>query len=154
VVLAFGYVAAPIPHFISLEVGNLIKGLSGFRSIANSWRGAFVSVLWMEMVIHVATEVGSAMKPGADPDEHTTSKPFGTVVAVGSAGVRRGVIVTVRAVGSDPNVNGDLSFHAGSGHHNEEPGNSSQGQIFESIHCFPHLLRDTAELCARDPSRH
>jgi hypothetical protein len=127
-------VAAPIPHLISLKVSDPINGLSGFRSIANSWRRAFVSVIWMEMVIHVATKVVSAMKPGAHANEHTTGKPFGAVVALGSAGIRRSVILSVRAVGSNSNVHSDLSVHFGSGHHNEEPGKTSQGEIFESIH--------------------
>ena len=144
--LAFtlSYVAPSITHFISLKVSDPINGLSGLRSIANSWRRSFVPVIRMEMVIHVATKVLSAMKPGTDSDEHTTGKPFGAVVAVGSAGVRRGVIVAVRTVGSNPNVHGDLGVHFGSGHENEEPDNSSQGEIFKSIHyCCPHLPRDT-----------
>jgi hypothetical protein len=70
----------------------------------------------METVIHVALEVVSAMKPRASANKDTTRKPYRAVVAVGSTAIRNGVIVAVRAVRGDPNVDADLSPGFGGGY--------------------------------------
>jgi hypothetical protein len=108
-VLAAGRVAASIAHFVSFEVGNLIDRLRRFTFIANVWLCAFIAVLGIETVIYVALEVIRAMEPRASANEDTTRKPFRAVVAVRSASIRSNVIVAVRAVRGDANVNADLS---------------------------------------------
>ena len=115
-VLFFGYVPAAITHFVPFEVGDLIDRLSGFGPIANFGHRTFVPMVWMEVVIYVTFEVLVAMKPRAGANEDTPSKPFRAVVAVRSTGVRRDVIVAVRADRGRPNADSDLSIHFRSRH--------------------------------------
>lgn len=64
----------------------------------------------MKMVVYMAVEVIRAMKPWAGANENTARKPFRPVVAVGSTAIRRGVIVTVGAVGGTSNVDADADL--------------------------------------------
>jgi hypothetical protein len=127
-------VAAPITHFVSFEVGNLIDALSRLRSIANPWRWAFIAVIGMITVIHVASKVVRAMKPRAGANERTTGKPFRAVVAVGSAAIRSSVIVAIRACGSGSNFEADvdLSLRLGSGHRKADSGSSNSNECYIS----------------------
>ena len=134
--LLLRYVAAPITHFFSFEVLNLIETLGRFRPLPNLRHRTFIAMLRMEPVIHVAAEVGRAMKLRAGANEDATGKPFRAVVAVGSAGIRRNVIVSVRADGSHSNFDGDLRLHFRSGYRQEDSGNSGECKTFESVHNF------------------
>ena len=116
VLLATADVAAPITHFISFEVGNLIDGLRRLRLIARVWCGTFVPVFGMKMVVDVALEVVRAMKPRASANEDTTCKPFRPVVAVGSTTIRSSIIIPVGTFGGDSDVDADLSPYLGSVH--------------------------------------
>ena len=71
-------------------------------------------VVRMKAVVHVAGEVGWSVKPRASADEEAPRKPFRTIVTVGRAVIRCGVIVSIWAVRSDTNVHADLSLHFGS----------------------------------------
>jgi len=117
-------VAASIAHFVSFEVGNLIDRLRRFTFIANVWLCAFIAVLGIETVIYVALEVIRAMEPRASANEDTTRKPFRAVVAVRSASIRSNVIVAVRAVRGDANVNADLSPGFGGGYRETDSSDS------------------------------
>ena len=108
------YVATPIPRFISMKVGSVDMLV---RPLAPFGHRAFVSVVRMEMVIHMAAEVGGAMEPRANTNKDSARKPLRPVVAVWSASIRRGVVVPVRTLGRGSNVDGNLSLH------------------FRSIHC-------------------
>ena len=88
--------ATPIAHFISFEMRHVLGMRCGLVFVATLRHRAFVAVFRVMIVISVATEVMAAMKPWTGTDEDTTGKPFRTVVARGSAAVRRGVIVPVR----------------------------------------------------------
>jgi len=118
-------VSAPITHFFSFEVLNLIEMLGRFRPLPNLGHWTFIAVVWMEPVIYVAAEVGSAMEPRASANKDTTGKPFRAVVAVRSSGIRRDIIVSVRADRGHSHFDGDLSLHFGSGYRQEDSGNSS-----------------------------
>jgi hypothetical protein len=50
------------------------------------------------------------MEPGANADEDAAIEPFRAIVSVGNAVIRGIVIVTVGAIGSDPDVDADLSL--------------------------------------------
>ncbi len=128
--LALCYVTAPIAHFTSLEVLNFIETLRRFSMFPNLRHWTFVAMVRMKPVIYMTAEGGRAVKPRASSDENTTCEPFRAVVAVGSTGIRRNVIVSVRAYRGDPNFDGDLSIHCWSGHRksghrHEYSGNSS-----------------------------
>jgi hypothetical protein len=61
------------------------------------------------VVIYVTVEVITTMKPRTGPDEDAGAEPLRTIVAVGSAVVGRGFVVAIRAYGSRPDINADLS---------------------------------------------
>jgi hypothetical protein len=141
VLLSATHMAAPITHFISFEVGNFIDGPRGLFSWV--WRGAFISVFRMEMIVYVTMEVIRTMKPWASANENTARKPFRPVVAVGSTAIRRGVIVTVRAVGGRSNADADADLRPcfGSGRCEANPSNSYERKIFQPDHKFSSLSR-------------
>jgi len=118
-------VTAPIAHFVSFEVLNLIEMLIRVGFLTASWLGAVIAVLRMEMVIYVAVEACRAVKPRASADEDATGKPLGAVVAVGGAIVGRDVIVTVRTFRRDADVDLYLSLRFGSGHGKADCSNTS-----------------------------
>ena len=60
--------AASIPRFVSLEV-RTVDAFCRLGFLATIRRRAFIAVLRMQTVIHVALEVASAMKPRARTNE-------------------------------------------------------------------------------------
>jgi hypothetical protein len=69
-------VAAPVTHFISFEVGNLIDPISRLGLLAGLWHVAFIAVFWMKAIIYVALEILRTMKPRTSADEGATRKPL------------------------------------------------------------------------------
>src|ERR1700678_1485633 len=140
--LVFDGVAPACAHFISFEVGHFFGGLFGFAFIANFWRWTLVTVLRIETVIYVAREMFLTVEPGAHADEHATAKPFRAVIAVGCASVGSIVIVAVRAVGCDSDIDGNLSFrvwsagHLWSGQHQARCDYGGECKIFKLFHKF------------------
>ena len=114
-------VTAPIPLFVSLEVGA-IDTLRFLGLLAAVWLRAPIALVWIEMVIHFAAEVVRAMKPWANSDKDPSGKPLWAVVAGRSTVIRSNVIVAVRAIRSHPNVHGDLSVCCWSGCREKDPG--------------------------------
>ena len=88
------------------------------------------------MVINVTMEIVRAMKVRSSADENTTCKPFRAIVTVGSASIRSGVIVAIRAIGgaSDVNADTDLSRDFGSGNCEAKASNSGNKNIFKPVH--------------------
>src|ERR1700679_2412701 len=86
---------------------------------------ARIAVLWMEVVIYMALEVGRAVKPRASANEDTSCKPFRAVVTVGSAAVGSCVIVTVRTFRGHANLDVDLGLCFGSIRRKKQAGDSS-----------------------------
>ena len=125
--LFFGrcYVAASIPHFVSLEV-RTIDTLCRFGFLACLRQRARIAVLWMEAVIYAALEVAGAMKPRADANEAVPVKPFRTIVASGSATIRSDVIVPLWTIRRYPDFDADLSLCFGNGSGDADSRNSSQ----------------------------
>ena len=106
--------ATPISYFIPFEVCNLIETVLRFGSFAALWHWSLVAVIGMEIVVYMTLKVGRAMKPLASTDEDAARKPLRTVVAVGGAVVGSSLIVTIRAIRSDSDVDADLSLCFGS----------------------------------------
>jgi hypothetical protein len=100
-------VTAPIPLFVSLEVGA-IDTLRFLGLLAAVWLRAPIALVWIEMVIHFAAEVVRAMKPWANSNEDASGKPFWTIVAGRSTVIRSDVIVAVRAIRGYADLHGDL----------------------------------------------
>jgi hypothetical protein len=70
---------------------------------------AVIAMLRVIVVIYVTVEVITTMKPRTGPDEDAGAEPLRTIVAVGSAVVGRRFVVAIRAYGSRPDINADLS---------------------------------------------
>jgi hypothetical protein len=96
----------------------------------------------IEAVIHMAIEVGWAMKPRANADEPATVKPFRTVVAIGSASIGRGIVVTIGTSWFDSNSNAkaDLRLCLGRTCRDEECGGSGERKKHIPIHDFSSQL--------------
>jgi len=105
-------------------VGNLIERLSRLGFIATGWPWAGIAVLRMETVVYVAMEVGWAVKPRARPNEDATYKPFRAIVPIGSAFVRRDIVVPIGTHRRDSDLDGYLSLYCGSSRREADSGNS------------------------------
>jgi hypothetical protein len=128
-------VAASIPHFISSEMVHLIDTVRWLGVIATVRYRASIATVNIEMVIYMAAKVSGAVKPWAGTDEDTAGEPFGTVVAVGSTGVRSEVIVAVRACRFGTELDVNLSLGFGSAHREANYGDSgSSKSTLESVH--------------------
>ena len=68
-----------------------------------------VAMMGIEVVIHVAMKIMGAVKPRAGSEEHASAEPFGAVVPVGRAMVRREVIVAIWAQRFWSDLNCNLS---------------------------------------------
>jgi hypothetical protein len=108
--LALDRVTASVPHFVAFEVFNLVETPSRLGLVASVRPRAAIAVVWMEMVIDVTAKTFRAMKPRASANEDATDKPLRAVIAVGSAVVRRDIIIAVGADGRDSNVDLHLSL--------------------------------------------
>ena len=75
-----------------------------------------ISVIRMEVVVYVSPELLRTVKPWAGPNENAACEPFRTVISRRRASIGRHVVITIRAIGSDPD--GDthlrLRFRGGS----------------------------------------
>jgi hypothetical protein len=138
--IAPGYVPAPITHFISFEVRNPADRLGRLRFRATRGPWAFIAALRIVSVIHVALELGMAMEPRAGANEHAIGKPFRAVVAVGSTFIRSVVIITVRTLRRDSDVDTDLSLCFGSHHREADSSHSKYYKKFEPVHEFSSSL--------------
>jgi hypothetical protein len=94
-------VAFPIPSFVRVEVAERLLSALGHRS--------FVTVARIVAVIDVTGEASASMEPWARPDEYPAHEKIGSIVAVGSTGIRSIVKVSVRANRLHPNANGNLT---------------------------------------------
>jgi hypothetical protein len=119
------YVATSIPHFVSFEVGT-IDTLRRLGFLTTLWRWAFIAVVRMKTVIHVALELTSAMKPRTGANEAVPVKPFWTIVASGSAVIGSDVIVTIGTLRGYSDFDAGLSLCFGSSSREADSRNSSQ----------------------------
>src|SRR5580700_5190136 len=107
----------------------------GFLAALRS--GAAVAVVRVVTVIYVALKILGAVKPRASADENAAGKPFRTVIAVRSAAVGSGVVITVGTLGSDSDFEPDfLRRRFGRGDGETDSSNSNQCKTFEYIHEF------------------
>jgi hypothetical protein len=124
--------AAPIAYFISLETPGRSAAASGALAVVR--RVAIIAVMRIVAVIHVAAEFIGTVKPWANADESASVKPFWTVVAIGCAAIRLGVIVTVRTRRFNSNTEADLSLSLGRTCRDEECGSSSKRKKHKLFH--------------------
>jgi hypothetical protein len=101
------YVASPIPGLVCLEVVEALRSALRHRSS--------VTVMGIKAVVDVAIKAVMTMKPRTSSEEHSSNKPIGPIVAVGSAVIWGVVEVSVRAHGSRSDIyaDGNLRRHHG-----------------------------------------
>ena len=102
-------VALAVAAFVGLECGVRSLGWAMLRRVA------LVAVLGIVVVVHVAVEVGRAVKPFAGANEASAREPLRTIVAVRSAVVGSVVVVAVRAGGFSTDADINLCVRYGSG---------------------------------------
>jgi len=118
-------VTASIPHFIRLEVCDLIEMIFRRGSLPTSRHRAVIAMIRMETIIHMAVEALGAVKPWTSANEDATCKPLRAVVTVWCAGVRRDVVIAVRTYRCDSNVDAHLGLGCGSNYSAAEYSNSN-----------------------------
>ena len=102
------FVTAAIANLVAFEVVVFVETIGRLGFLAALWHFAYVAIVRMKAVVDMAAEVIFAMKPRTRANEHSAVKPFRVVVAIGCAGIRRGVIVAIRTLGGRANFNSDL----------------------------------------------
>jgi hypothetical protein len=140
--------AASITHFISSEVGNPAWALCRHGSIATIRQRASIAAMYVETVVYVTVKIVTSVKPWTRANEDAIRKPFRTVVAEGSAGIRRVVVVAIRAVGSDTDADadGNLSFCFGRGRRSKaDSGKNGHGKTLKSVH---DILLTVSDQCS------
>ena len=102
-------VMAGVGSHLAVAVARLVgvKVVEGMRSTLG--HRPVIAVVRVIAVVHVTDKAAGTVEPGTSADKDSTSKPIGTVVAVGSAIVRRIIEVAVGTNGRNADVNRDLS---------------------------------------------
>ncbi|HTC34880.1 MAG TPA: hypothetical protein VK724_15995 [Bryobacteraceae bacterium] len=127
--------AATIAHFVAMEVGG-VDTLCRIEFFTALRHGALITVFRMKMVVDVAAEIGSAMEPWTGADKNISTKPLRAVVAGGSTGVGRDIVIAVRTIRGWSYVDGDLSLSLWGGNREADTGNSGYEQNCKSTHDF------------------
>jgi hypothetical protein len=118
-------VASPVPSFVRVEVAERLLSALGHRS--------FVTLARIVAVIDVTGEASGSMEPWARPEEYPAHEKIGSIVAVGSTGIRSIVKVSIRANRLHSNANGNLTGrcrHTGHQRNSE----SKESKRFQSEH--------------------
>jgi hypothetical protein len=96
----------PVTHFIPFEM-RLIDAPRRLRFLAAAWKGTPVAVIRVVAIVDVAVESGAPVKPWAGADENAAGKPFWAVVAGRSTIIGRDVVVAIRTLGCNSDVDAD-----------------------------------------------
>jgi hypothetical protein len=89
-------------------MGDFVSAPSRLRPVSAIRKRAAITVLWVETIVNVSSEVFAAMKPRPRADKNAAAEPLWTIVAVWRAVVRRHVIVAVRTYWRRAYFYGDL----------------------------------------------
>ena len=144
--LFFRDVSATVAHLIALEMGDLTNRVRGIGMVAGVRHRALVTMLGMEVIVHVSPKIGRPVKPGTRTDKYATCEPLWSIVPVGRASVRRNVIVSIGAIGRGTDANGDLRAGLGSTYREQSPRHKDsrdrgKRNAFETIHYCPLTVR-------------
>jgi len=135
------FVPMGIVHRLAVELGAVID-----RMLAARGRRTVIALAVVEMVVYMAIEVIRAVKPGTCANEHPAREPLWTIVSVGSAVVRRNLVVAIRTNRRFSNLHGYLCRGPIRGSKKQASRNSRQTKIPQHPHNFTSdLLR---RICA------
>ena len=87
-----GFMPMRIVHRLTVELCAVIASV-----LSASRRRTVIAVAIIQMMVNVTIEMISAVVPRACTDKHAAVEPFRAIVAIGSAGVRWRLVITVRA---------------------------------------------------------
>jgi hypothetical protein len=111
--MVFVTVSVAIAHLVPMEVlGGAMPPVMGSVAIVGIF--TMVAVIRMVVIVDIAMEVFGAVKPGAGTDKDAIGKPLRAVITVGSATVRRHIVITVRTSGRDTDADANLGLGSGS----------------------------------------
>jgi hypothetical protein len=84
------------------------------RALTASGRRSMVSVAIVQVMIYMTVKMLLPMKPRSCTDKHPAGIPFGTIVAIRSARIRRRFVIPVRTHRWLPNAHSNLGWSLGS----------------------------------------
>jgi hypothetical protein len=96
------YVTLPIASLVCVEVVKRLLSAARKRSS--------ITVVRIIAVVDVAVKTVRTMKPGTSPNKHSSSKPIGPIVTVGSTVIGSIVEVPIGAHRGHSNVDGNLGW--------------------------------------------
>lgn len=147
-------VAASVPAItVAVVLVGTAEARVGMPAIpfASARQAAMIAVAGIVIAIDITVEVAWAVEPWARTDEDPVAEPLGSVIAVGSAIVRRVWEVSVGANGRRADVDGDRELRLRFGSAEEEDScNYGEGEEFDSQHIssFPDGALELVELLA------
>ena len=97
-----------VMHGLTTELSPMIALV-----LAPSGHRSMISMAIIQVVIYMAIKVFVPMKPRSSTDKHATRIPFWTIVAIGSAVIRRHFVISVRARWWLPNAHRNLCWSLG-----------------------------------------
>lgn len=109
-VSAIADVAAPVAHFVSFEMRDAVDRPG--RPFATRRMRTMVSVLRIEVIVHVPMKIRGAVKPRANADEHAVREPGGAVISIGRTIVGCVIVISIGAIRRRADVDCNLSLTA------------------------------------------
>jgi hypothetical protein len=97
-----------VTHFVASEVLDAIVMMMLIPALAAMRIFSVPSVMTVETIVYMSPEVFTSAIPRTSTDENASAKPFGAIVAVGGALVRRIVEIAVGANWRRPDLYSDL----------------------------------------------
>ena len=114
-----------------------------------------VAVAIIQSVIYVPVEISRPMEPRARADEHAAREPFRTIIPIGSAIVRRNLIVSIGANGRRADLYRNLSWRTRTRGEKQAHNNRQHCCILQCSHCFTSIhLRSHAATMVVQRIRH
>jgi len=108
-----------------------------------------IALAVVEVMVDVPVEMIPSMKPGARADEDAAVIPLRPVISVGSAPIRRSLIIAVRAIGLHTDFDCHLRRGLGCSGKKQTCRNRHSRNVLQHLHMFPHVLEEetTANGC-------
>ncbi len=110
------------------------------RMFSSRRKWPMISMAIVEVMIHVPVEMLRPMEPGSGSDENAACEPLGAIVAIGSAIVRRLLIVPIRTYRRRSDFYRNLRGRFRRRSQEEPCGNRQKTKMFQCFHSFSFQL--------------
>lgn len=97
-----------VASLVAMETLNVTRMAVGSEVFAAVRVIAMVSVVAIEVIVDVSPEVPVTMEPWTSTDKYAAGEPLGSIVAIGSALIRRVVEITIGTDWRRPNLDRNL----------------------------------------------